>query len=173
MKQGRCRVLDVGCGPGLDAIEFARLGCDVTGVDAVPEFLAYARSSVPARLKKRVRLVQADIRRFMDSSTRGVHPYDLLWANASLIHFRKKSLPEVLRRLTRQVSPGGILAATLFHGKGEGVFEGSFVPGRFFARYVKEELRRKFTAGGWNVISIQTVANQDRKGRWLNVVAKI
>jgi 2-polyprenyl-6-hydroxyphenyl methylase/3-demethylubiquinone-9 3-methyltransferase len=38
------RVLDVGCGGGLLAEEFARLGCAVTGVDPSPESLAAARA---------------------------------------------------------------------------------------------------------------------------------
>ena len=37
------RVLDVGCGGGLLAEEFARLGCAVTGVDPSEESLAVAR----------------------------------------------------------------------------------------------------------------------------------
>jgi SAM-dependent methyltransferase len=36
------RLLDVGCGPGRHAVEFARRGLNVTGVDISPEFLAVA-----------------------------------------------------------------------------------------------------------------------------------
>lgn len=36
------RLLDVGCGPGRHAIEFARRGLMVTGVDISPEFIALA-----------------------------------------------------------------------------------------------------------------------------------
>ena len=37
------RVLDVGCGPGRHALELARRGIDVVGVDASDEFLTLAR----------------------------------------------------------------------------------------------------------------------------------
>ena len=43
------RVLDVGCGGGLLAEEFARLGCAVTGVDPSPESLASAREHAAAQ----------------------------------------------------------------------------------------------------------------------------
>src|SRR5512140_3469949 len=40
---GRRRLLDVGCGGGLLAEEFARLGFDVTGIDPAPETVNTAR----------------------------------------------------------------------------------------------------------------------------------
>src|SRR2546423_10264212 len=39
------RVLDAGCGPGRHALELARRGVDVVGVDTSPEFLALARAA--------------------------------------------------------------------------------------------------------------------------------
>lgn len=42
LKQGM-RLLDVGCGPGRHAVEFARRGVDVVGIDISPEFVAVAR----------------------------------------------------------------------------------------------------------------------------------
>jgi|SRR6188474_2106203 len=43
------RVLDVGCGGGLLAEEFAELGCEVTGVDPSTESLAVARAHADRR----------------------------------------------------------------------------------------------------------------------------
>src|SRR5512145_1072875 len=37
------RLLDITCGPGLYAVEFARRGCMVTGVDFSPAAIAYAK----------------------------------------------------------------------------------------------------------------------------------
>lgn len=37
------RLLDVGCGPGRHALEFARRGLEVVGIDLSPDFLAVAR----------------------------------------------------------------------------------------------------------------------------------
>ena len=38
------RLLDIGCGGGVLAEEFARLGCQVTGIDIAPESIAVARA---------------------------------------------------------------------------------------------------------------------------------
>lgn len=168
--EGRMYVLDAGCGPGLDSMLFARAGCDVVGVDAVPEFVSHARrAGRSTRFKRPPRFLLGDFTR-LRPHPRSM-PFNLIWANASLIHLRKKNLPRGLKRLSRLLGPGGVLAATFFHGKGEGKYLGSFVPGRFFARYLRKELHACFTGAGWHIQSIRTVANEDRKGRWLNVIA--
>lgn len=40
--KGNEKVLDLACGFGRHALEFARRGYDVTGVDITPEYVAYA-----------------------------------------------------------------------------------------------------------------------------------
>jgi SAM-dependent methyltransferase len=40
-----CRVLDAGCGPGRHALELARRGIAVVGIDTSPDFIALARSA--------------------------------------------------------------------------------------------------------------------------------
>ena len=41
------RVLDVGCGPGRHALELARRGCRVHGIDISERFVELARASAP------------------------------------------------------------------------------------------------------------------------------
>ncbi|MCA1813053.1 MAG: class I SAM-dependent methyltransferase [Halobacteriales archaeon] len=45
----RGRVLDAGCGTGEHAILFARLGCDVLGIDGAPRAIALAEAKARAR----------------------------------------------------------------------------------------------------------------------------
>lgn len=166
-------MLDLGCGPGFDLIEFARKGWNVHGMDAVPEFLSYARTQIRHyNMERRTQLIRGDFRKPSVVASLPNRRYAVVWANASLIHIRKKFLPAILRKLVGKVCDGGILAATFFHGKGESVYQGSFVPGRFFARYLKDELRRCFERGGWEIEMLRTVSNEDRKGKWLNVIAR-
>lgn len=55
-------VLDLGCGSGILAVELARRGWDVTGVDIVPKALRRARERVEAAGVE-VRLVEGDVTR--------------------------------------------------------------------------------------------------------------
>ena len=43
LKEGACLV-DLGCGPGLYANRFAKMGCDVTGIDLSQHSIAYAKA---------------------------------------------------------------------------------------------------------------------------------
>src|SRR5437867_3497849 len=57
-------ILDLGCGPGRHALELARRGFHVTGVDRTARYLAAARKHAD-KLGVQVELVQADMRQFM------------------------------------------------------------------------------------------------------------
>jgi SAM-dependent methyltransferase len=55
------RLLDAGCGPGRHALELARRGIDVVGVDASPDFIALAQAEAEADALA-VEFVEADVR---------------------------------------------------------------------------------------------------------------
>lgn len=61
-------VLDLGCGIGRHAIELARRGFEVTGVDRTRDFLAEARRSASSQALD-VEFVEADMRRFRRPDT--------------------------------------------------------------------------------------------------------
>ncbi|HEY7026334.1 MAG TPA: bifunctional 2-polyprenyl-6-hydroxyphenol methylase/3-demethylubiquinol 3-O-methyltransferase UbiG [Gemmatimonadales bacterium] len=73
------RVLDIGCGGGLLAEEFARLGCDVTGVDPSEQSLAAARKhAMSQRLTIRYRCAAGEALPFPDASFEAVYCCDVL-----------------------------------------------------------------------------------------------
>ncbi len=49
LEQGAA-LLDITCGPGLYAVDFAQRGCQVTGIDFVPAAIAYAREIWPCSM---------------------------------------------------------------------------------------------------------------------------
>lgn len=58
------RVLDLTCGPGLYAVELARRGCTVTGVDFGPAAVAYARELAATHgVTERCTIIEEDVRR--------------------------------------------------------------------------------------------------------------
>lgn len=156
-------LLDLGCGAGQDARFLATLGHRVIGLDRTMPLLCFAKARTPV-----VPLVLAEMRSLP------VRPGSLdgIWAAASLMHLPKPSARQVLVELRDRVRPNGLLAATVTHGWNSRVKEGGWMPGRYFARWRKDELAGAFRRAGWMVLSIRVVSNQERKGRWINVIAR-
>ena len=55
------RILDAGCGTGMLAIEAARRGADVVGVDVSPQLVATGMERLPADVRSRITLVTGDM----------------------------------------------------------------------------------------------------------------
>ena len=107
-------VLDVGCGPGQITAHLRSLGADASGIDLVPEFIAYAQAThpdVPYRLGSMQHL---DLE---DASVAGI----LTWY--SLIHYPPAELDGVLARLRRVLAPGGTLVVGFFDGAEVAAFD--------------------------------------------------
>lgn len=95
------RVLDAGCGTGRVAVELARRGYDVTGVDNDPSMLEVARRSPT------VRWHDADLAA-LDLPER----FDLVVAAGNVVVFLAEGTEqEVLRRLAAHLLPGGLLVS--------------------------------------------------------------
>lgn len=100
-------VLDLGCGPGHLSAHLHAAGCDVTGLDLVPEFLAHARAIYPD-----VPFLQGSLTALdqPDGSVAGV----LSWY--SLIHQEPEELDGSLAEVRRVLAPGGALVIGFFEG---------------------------------------------------------
>lgn len=156
-------VLDLGCGPGQDSRHLRRLEFRAVGLDLTLPFLKVARKRSP-----KLPLVLADLERlpFQSNSFQGI------WAAASCIHLPKSKFKSTLRHFHVLTCPKGILGATLVHGKGSGFLEDKWIPGRYLCKWLKPELRKVIQQAGWEILSLQTVTHRERKGRWLNVIAR-
>ncbi len=164
MLAGPCAaVLDLGCGAGQDARFLLAKRHHVVGVDLTWPLLAYAR-----RHSRRVPLVQGDMRAlpFRPGA------FDTIWAAASLIHLPKPAARRLLRALRTMVPRGGLLAATVAQGRHAGFLRTGWIPGRYFARWKKAELARAVRRAGWDVMQLLVVSDRERKGRWLNLIAR-
>lgn len=156
-------VLDLGCGAGQDARYLTTLGHRVVGLDRTMPLLRFARqrsSSVP--------FVLADMRALPIR----VSALDGIWAAASLMHVPKSVARLVLSELRERTQPNGMLAATVTHGVKSRIKTRGWMPGRYFARWKKDELAKALHRTGWQVLALSVVGNQERKGRWINVIAR-
>ncbi len=159
----RSLLLDLGCGVGQDSRYLRRNKYRVIAVDGTWSFLQIAH-----KRSTRLPLVQADLHDLPFTE----QTFDGMWAAASLIHCRKARLQSVLRRLRLLLRPGGLLGATLRHGSQSGYLKNQWIPGRYISQWRKPELQRVIQQAGWTSVRLETVTNQERKGRWLNVIAR-
>jgi SAM-dependent methyltransferase len=93
------RILDVGCGPGRDLVTLRDLGHLPTGLDGCAAFVKMARlhSGCPV-------LEQSFFELQLPAAS-----FDGIFANASLFHVPRATLPRVLQELFAALVPGGAL----------------------------------------------------------------
>jgi 2-polyprenyl-3-methyl-5-hydroxy-6-metoxy-1,4-benzoquinol methylase len=140
------RVLDVGCGTGIDAVALARSGVRVVGVDGSAAMVArlhakIAREGVADR-------VQAHVLRIEDLGSLAEPPFDgLISAFAGL-----SSLPDLAgfaRDAARLVRPGGRVVLHMLNRFSLWEWLGYIARGNWpAARYVGTQQTRAFVIGG-------------------------
>ena len=132
VSDGARRVLEVGIGPGLDALAFQQSGLDVVGVDLSAEHVRLARE---AGLGAHVAAAQ-DLP-FDDSS------FDALWCASVLMHMPDADLGEALAEFARVLRPGSLAALGMWGGDGtQGTNpDDEIEPPRFFAWRTDDEMR--------------------------------
>jgi S-adenosylmethionine-dependent methyltransferase len=105
------QVLDVGCGQGTQAIELARLGCHLTGVEPSAELRARCEASA-ADSGVVVRVLDGTIESLSDV-LRG-ETFDLVCAHGLLMYLPDRT--QALSLLSRSIRPGGQLSVTFRNG---------------------------------------------------------
>ena len=99
---GARSVLDAGCGTGRVAIELARRGIDVVGVDLDPAMLEAARDKAPELTWVEADLATVDLRRTFDVVT---------MAGNVMIFVASGTQGPIVARMAAHLAPGGCLVA--------------------------------------------------------------
>lgn len=102
-------VLDAGCGTGRVAIELARRGVEVVGVDLDPPMLAEARAKAPDLVWVEADLLTVDLGRTFDV---------VAMPGNVMIFLQPGSERAVVANLARHVAPDGVLIAGFQLGRG-------------------------------------------------------
>ncbi len=151
------RLLELGCGPGVDAAYLASQGFRVTALDIYPPALAQARTIAPAAL-----LVGADLRHPLPLRS-GSH--DGAVASLSLHYFGWDKTQEAAADIRRVVRRGGALLLRVnatddtYHGADEGEeiapnFRRAVNPRnatRTYKRFFDAAAVRAMLADGWQI----------------------
>lgn len=151
-------ILDMGCGSGRDALAFSKLGYCVTAFDASLEMAELA--SAHTGLNVRVSTIE-------DWTARSQLTFDGIWACASLLHLRQKSLAKVIGvGIWNLLKPNGTTyisfkfggsTRTDSHGR---IFTDMDIP--TLMQLVKPFLVRDL----WQSVDVRA----DRRDMWLNAI---
>ncbi len=155
---GEPSVLELGSGPGLDADFFESRGLSVLRTDATPAFLDRLRAQGH----------RAELLDVLLEELGG--PYDLVFANAVLLHLPPEQLAAVLSKIRRAVPLDGIFAFTVKEGDGEAWSTDKLELPRYFAYWREPALRVMLAETGWNVFSLDHI--QGRVEDWLYVICR-
>ena len=137
-------ILDAGSGPGHWTGLLHGLGCDVRGLDMVPEFIESARQRFPHVTFKAGDLLDMP---FTSSNFGGV----LAWY--SLIHVRPEDRGRALREFARVLKPKGTLLVGAFFGAQDIPFDHAITEAFYWS---EKGLATHLESAGFQVISIDT-----------------
>ena len=102
--QGR-KVLDVGCGDGVNAVMLATLGASVTGIDISPKAVELAaRRAELSGVGARCSFVCSPL----ESANLAPESFDVVWGDA-VLHHLLADLDQVLAKLVSWTKPAGVL----------------------------------------------------------------
>jgi len=153
-------VLELGSGPGRDALALEAAGFVVDRTDG-------ARSFVDA-----LRAVGHEARLLDVRSDDLGGPYDAVFANAVLLHVARPLLPDVLERALAAVRPGGVLAATVKRGEGDGWSNRKLDRARHFTYWTESDLEAVVGRAGWTDVVVRETTRAGADERWLTVTAR-
>lgn len=134
---GGGRALDLGCGPGRNALFLAERGFEVDAVDLAPAAVAWARERARAAGVDNVRFHCGDAFELAGAGLTG--PYDLVYDSGCFHHLPPHRRLSYLRLLDGVLAPGGLFGLTCF-AAGEGGM-GSELPDAEFYREAASGLR--------------------------------
>ena len=125
-------VVDLGAGPGMDAVELRRCGLRAFSLDFSMGMLRAGVAEYPGPR------VQADARRlpFRAGALAGI------WASASLLHLSRPHAAQALEAARRTLAPGGRLLMSVKQGHGSETETTRYGMPRFFQVLVRRRPRR-------------------------------
>jgi SAM-dependent methyltransferase len=151
-------VLELGSGPGHDAVALEERGLRVTRTDATPAFVEMMRADGHA-----ARLLDIRTDEFGG-------PYDAVLADAVLLHLTRAEFAAALRKARAAVPDGGLLAITLKEGDGDEWHTRKLGLPRYFTYWREPDLRAELAAAGWQPLWLAHVPGQTEP--WLHAVCQ-
>lgn len=152
------KIIDIGSGPGRDALLLQKAGKDVTCLDASEAMVKISSEKGFDSI-----LASFDNLPFKDES------FDGVWSYTALLHVPKKSVNISLKEIFRVLKPSGVFALGLIEGDFDGYRESSGVNmPRWFSFYEKDEVERLCRGCGFELVYFETFKPHSRN--YLNFI---
>ena len=169
-KSGGKKVLDLGCGSGIQSKQLFQAGLEVVGFDLSPEMIRQAKKRIPG-----AKFIVGD----MTILDKRIYPelaegFDGVFAQASLLHVPKKLIPKVLVSIHDILRTNGILYLALKEGVGEKEVEEErlgMIIKRFFSFFTKVEIEGYLKNAKFQVLKVRRFLGKSPT-IWLYVFAK-
>ena len=102
------KILDCGCGPGIDTERFSRLGYKVTAIDVSDRFVEFTKKRVPSAEVQKMDMRHLE---FAEGS------FDGVWSSFSFLHIREKDTERTLSGFKAVLRDAGLFFAGLHRGQ--------------------------------------------------------
>ena len=150
-------VLELGSAFGRDAAYIKSKGFKVIATDAVQGFVDLLRKS-----GFEARLLNALTDDFG-------HDYDMLFAQAVLLHFNPEQVEQILQKAHSSLKPKGIIAFSVKQGNGSEWTKAKLDAPRYFHYWQREDLQAVVQDAGF---TIEEILEHKGNFEWLQVIAR-
>lgn len=155
------RILELGSAFGRDAAYIQQQGFRVECTDASQGFLDYLRGNgFEARL-------------FNALTDPLAKDYDLILANAVLLHFSRSEFQVVLSKMAGALKPGGRFAFSLKQGEGEDWSTMKLNAPRYFCYWQPEHLPPLLQKAGFDRWDVSAMKTLRQHAEWIYVIAGV
>ncbi len=154
------RILEVGYAFGRDANYIESQGYSVERSDATLGFVEYLQQQ--GHEARQLNILEDAIQ----------EKYDLVFANAVLLHFNREEVQAVIRKVNDSLNPGGLFSFSLKQGTGEEWSDAKLGAARYFCYWEDAVIKGVLARAGFHDISSQEGELGRNNAKWLHIIAK-
>jgi ubiquinone/menaquinone biosynthesis C-methylase UbiE len=160
------KILDCGCGPGMDTERFSQLGYNVTAIDLSERFVSLTKERVPTANVKKMDM------RYLEFPPAS---FDGLWASFSLLHIHASDVEQTLLGFRRVLQSAGVLFVAVHRGLKTNWVK-RIISGMERDTYVQEwlqtEIEEVVTSSGFTVLSSRPFLRTGGRYPLLSILAQ-
>jgi 2-polyprenyl-3-methyl-5-hydroxy-6-metoxy-1,4-benzoquinol methylase len=162
------RILDIGCGVGLDLYILNEAGFQTVGIDIAPKMTSHAKTNVPQAHIKTEDALKTKLKK---------HYYDAIVLDAFIHLFPKKDVTRILRKADLLLKQNGLIfiSTTRSRRPSEGLETKQDYPGkpvRYRAHWTKNELLSLVCVKKLRVLSYHEDKDPKRPYTWMTLIVQ-